>query len=113
MFMFIPHRGLPINLTEKSDGNSIDSPEELATEWFKFLEKKFEATETEKNDREWAGLPPRDPSNVVTDKEFNDTVTTLKKGKATGSDNTPIEVYKASYGVENPGFQDFMLWTTF
>ena len=43
-------------------------------------------------------LPPRDPKNVITDKEFANTihVATMKKNKVTGPDKIPIEVFKSS-----------------
>ena len=87
----------PINLTQKNDGSSIDNPEMLVKVWFKFLRDKFAATQREREDRpEWSQLPPRDPTNVITDAEFKAALGTMKKGKAVGPDKIPIEVFKAS-----------------
>lgn len=62
----------PINLTGKKDDTTIDSPEALADEWYKFLAAKFAATTAEQGRPAWPELPPRDPNNVITEKEFTD-----------------------------------------
>ena len=87
----------PINLTCAADGSSIDGPEQLVAVWVDFLEKKFAATQREVCEREeWEELPTRDPENKITRKEFTTALGTMKRNKAVGPDNIPIEVFKTS-----------------
>ena len=62
-----------------------------------FLKKKFAATDRETNVRPAMGpLPPRNPTNIVNQIEFDKEVNGMSKHKATGPDGIPIEVFKAS-----------------
>ena len=82
--------------TLNADGNRIESPEELASEWKKFLDKKFSPTELERIRAEFDALPEDDGAGEMDRKEFEEAVRHMKNGKTTGSDGIPAEVYKNS-----------------
>ena len=79
--------------TMNADGKRIQSSAELAELWQKFLAGKFSPTELEVAERKFSDLPiDTDDLNILTDKEFIDTLFDMKLNKATGPDNVPIEV---------------------
>ena len=86
----------PKNLTV-AQGEPIDSPSKLAEVWRQFLEEKFTATPAEQGRDPMSPLPPRDPANVISDKEFYNVIKTMKSNKATGPDKIPIEAFNASH----------------
>ena len=83
--------------TLKKDKSRIASPEELASVWAEFLEKKFQQTELEQLRKESDALPQcTDPMARLQRKEFEDAVNRMKNGKAMGEDGVPAEVWKYS-----------------
>ena len=64
----------------------------------KFSEKKFSQTELEKLHRQFTQLPDKDDKEIdrLQRKEFDEAVSHMKNGKATGFDSIPVEVFKNS-----------------
>ena len=79
-----------------SKGERIENPQELASVWKKFLGKKFSPTDLEKIRNEFAALPENEGNEEMERKEFEEAVWHMKKGKATGSDGIPAEVFQNS-----------------
>ena len=82
----------PTNLTTDDEGNLLNSPEDVAKTWEKFLSQKFSATEEEHQRPE---LPPLEKTwDPITRKEFDAAMKRLKTGKAIGPDGVPAAVFK-------------------
>ena len=92
--------------TKLANGNMIQKPQELADTWSNFLGQKFGATERENFQREFADLPEcTDESGKLTRAEFDDAVRRVKRGKATGADGVPAEVWQNSKLAQDKLFQ--------
>ena len=75
----------------------VESPAELASNWQKFLQRKFSATEIEKMRADFEALPTsKDPRDELKRQEFDEVVRAMKKGKANGADGIPAEVWANS-----------------
>ena len=61
------------------------------------MSQKFSATEIEKLRAEFEALPDTDdPEEQMTRQEFEEALHSMKKGKATGADGIPAEVWANS-----------------
>ena len=80
----------------RKDGQRIQTPEELASIFQDFLEKKFAKTEMEEMRAELEALPEQDGVGELTREEFETAVKRMKNGKATGKDGIAAEVWKHS-----------------
>ena len=80
--------------TMRDDGKRIQTQEELAAIFQKFLLKKFAKTEKEELRAELEALP--DGLGELTRKEFETAVKRMKPVKATGKDGIAVEVWKHS-----------------
>ena len=96
----------PTNLTKNENGEPIQSPQAVVSTWERFLRGKFQAAEAE------AGRPPLEPlpttrteEDDLTRSEFENAINRLKKSKATGPDEIPIEVYKKCPKLKEELFQ--------
>ena len=78
----------------RDDGKRIQTQEELAVIFQKFLLKKFAKTEKEELRAELDALSEQDGVGEMTRKEFEATVKRMKPGKATGKDGIADEVWK-------------------
>ena len=72
----------PKTLTKDKQGNLLNSPEEVAATWYKFLKNKFAATPEEKERAPMDPLPASDPGDTITRKEFNEALKRLKSNKS-------------------------------
>ena len=85
----------PANLTKDEQGNPIQSPQEIVGVWERFLEGKFQSVDAEVSRPPLEPLPEtRNEDDELQRSEFEDALKRLKKAKATGPDEIPIEVYK-------------------
>ena len=82
--------------TMRDDGKRIQTQEELAAIFQKFLLKKFAKTEKEDLRAELDALPEQDGVGELTRKEFETAVNRMKPVKATGKDGIAAEVWKNS-----------------
>ena len=92
--------------TRKANGKGemIQTSEELGELWRQFLAGKFSATELEAAREEWEPLPPPEKEDSLTFEEFQRAIKHMKKGKATGPDGIPAEVWKGSALANNELF---------
>ena len=93
----------PCNLTTDADGNLLRSPEDTASTWKKFLEKKFQATAEEDVRPPMEILPKID--DQISREEYDNAVNKLKIGKAAGPDGIPAEAYKFCPAVKDELFK--------
>ena len=83
--------------TKKKNGDLIQSEEEMGDLWQEFLSGKFSATELEAARQEYEPIGQAcDDTDTLTYAEFEKAVNRMKKGKATGPDGIPAEVWKNS-----------------
>ena len=88
-----------------ASGERISGPDELAKVWQDFLAEKFTATEKEKLRAEFDALPDNNEEDQITSEEFKDAVSHMRKGKATGPDNIPSEVWQNSTVAQEALFE--------
>ena len=87
-------------------GSRISSPEELAHVWKAFLDTKFSQTDLERARADFEALPEgNDEDSELTREEFNEAVRQMKKGKATGMDDIPAEVWQSSSVAQDALFE--------
>ena len=67
----------------------------MADAWYQFLKEKFRATDTEQGRPEMDPLPVAQ-GDVLTEKEIQEGLSKMPKGKAQGMDNIPASVYRNS-----------------
>ena len=80
----------------------LTGPAELASNWQRFLERKFSETEMEKMRADFEALPnSREPETQMSRKEFDEAVDSMKTGKAQGADGIPSEIWAGSKEVRN------------
>ena len=85
----------PQTPTTGENGNSLDSVEEAARLWFRFLSDKFKKTDREKNRPPMCSIPSyRAPDSELTRAEFDRAVACMPDRKAVGPDGIPSEVIK-------------------
>ena len=92
------HNSFSAQPSIKENGDMITSAEELGDLWQKFLANKFSATELEAAREEFPDLGAQGvvDQDGLTQEEFLQAVKRMKKGKATGPDGIPAEVWKHS-----------------
>ena len=91
---------------EGQPGSRINSPQELARVWKAFLDAKFSQTDLERARAEFESLPAAEGEDGnLTREEFNQAVRQMKKGKATGKDNIPAEVWQSSTVAQDALFE--------
>ena len=87
-------------------GSRISSPRELAQVWKAFLETKFSQTDLERARDDYDALPDSaDDDSELTREEFNQAVKQMKKGKTTGMDGVPAEVWQSSSVTQDALFE--------
>ena len=95
----------PVNLVTDGNGKLLQSPEETADVWHKFLKEKFAATS---NEAKRGGFPPlrtaRTAEDELTKEEFLAAVGKLKSSKAMGPDEVPAEVFKLCPAIRDELF---------
>ena len=102
----------PKTLTKDENGDLLNSPEEVASTWYKFLKTKFAATPEELKRDPMEPLPEPDPTDCITRKEFDEAVKRLKCNKATGPDGVPAEAIKYCPAIQEELFQFLnYIWT--
>ena len=86
----------PTNLNTDSNGNILQSAEDVAATWYQFLKKKFAATPTEQGRPEMETLPCTQGEHGLTDIQFKRGLAKMSNDKATGPDRIPAKLYKQS-----------------
>ena len=88
----------PSNLATDSTGNTLGCATDVAEAWFKFLSKKFAATEIERNERPAMEPLPCTKNNgdELTVDQICKGLAKMGNGKACGLDGIPAELYKRS-----------------
>ena len=89
---------------DNGQGDMIQSSEEMGELWSQFLAGKFKATELEASRQKWESLGPPQKEDSLTFEEFQRAIKHMKKGKATGPDSIPAEVWKGSTLASNELF---------
>ena len=84
----------------------------MASNWQKFLQHKFSATEIEKLRGDFAALPnSKDPDAELTRQEFEEASHSMKNDKANGADGIPAEVWANSVEAKEALFAFLqMIW---
>ena len=87
----------PTNITTDAEGKPLDSAEDVAATWEKFLRKKFAATtaEAQRDPMEWLPCTKFNGDKLST-KEILTGLGKMAAQKACGPDSIPAELYKAS-----------------
>ena len=86
----------PPNLTTNGKGSTLDSAIDVAEQWYTFLSKKFAATTAEQGRDPMQSLTPTVGQGGLTREEILKGLAKMSNGKATGLDETPIEIFKVS-----------------
>ena len=86
----------PKNLTTDGNGRLLQGAAEVADRWFRFLSKKFSATEREAQRPDMPKLPNTQGVADLTLKEIQQGVAKMKPNKVCGPDEIPIEVFQNS-----------------
>ena len=74
--------------------------------WKTFLETKFSQTDLERARADYDALPESaDDDSELTREEFNQAVKQMKKGKTTGMDGVPAEVWQSSSVAQDALFE--------
>ena len=95
----------PQNPTTDGNGKLLESAEEAANRWSKFLKAKFNATQRELNRASLVIPEYRAPTSVLTRAEFDRAVSRMANNKAVGPDDTPIEAVKYCPKVRDALFE--------
>ena len=96
----------PQSLTTDESGKLLESAEQSAQMWFRFLRDKFKQTDQEVNRPEMDDIPSyRSPNSVLTRREFDTAVACMKNNKAVGPDGIPAEAIKYSSAVKDTLFE--------
>ena len=100
------------NLSTDGKGKLLESAEETANVWYKFLEVRFRVTPAEEARPEMAKIPSfRAEDSALTRQEFDDAVRRMSNDKASGPDGIPAEVIKHCPEVREALFQiTVMMW---
>ena len=83
------------NLTTDGQGKTLDCADDVVKRWSQFLEKKFAATDAEKERPAMEPLPSTQGMDELSEKEILNGLKRMKHKKAAGPDRIPIEVFKA------------------
>jgi hypothetical protein len=87
----------PSNLTKDSAGNTLGCAKEVAEVWFKFLSKKFSATQAEADRPAMEALPcTKANGDNLSVQQICKALAKMGNGKACRLDGTPAELYKHS-----------------
>jgi exonuclease III len=99
-------RGPQKQPTVDSDGKDLKTAAELAGAWAAFAEKKFACTEAEFV-REWGPLEDSQfrREDVPSDADLLLCLRALRKRKAVGTDEVPVEVFQKATGAREDLFQ--------